>query len=63
MHIKAKSSVLELYKINIQAGDTVGHIVSVWSSIGQSLELVREIPLLGEKGAMSSLNRLQSEFI
>ena len=63
LHIKAISSVLELYKINIQAGDTVGHIVSVWSSIEQSLELVREIRLLGEKGAMSSLNRLQSEFI
>ena len=43
------SSVLELYKINIQAGDTVGHIVSVWSSIEQSLELVREIRLLCEK--------------
>ena len=63
LHIKAISSVIELYKINIQAGDTVGHIVSVWSSIEQSLELVREIRLLGEKGAMSSLNRLQSEFI
>ena len=49
LHIKVISSVLELYKINIQAGDTVGHIVSVWSSIEQSLELVREIRLLCEK--------------
>ena len=63
LHIKVISSVLELYKINIQAGDTVGEIVSVWSSIEQSLELVREIRLLCEKGVMSSLNRLQSEFI
>ncbi len=60
--IEVTKGVLELYQINIQAGDTVGEIVSLWSCKQQSLKLVEEVQSFCKGDEISSLNPAQREF-
>ena len=63
LQIEVTTRVLELYQVNVQAGVTVGEIVSSWSSIEQSLELVKKIRVYCEAGTIFSLNRPRSDFV
>ena len=60
--IEVTTRVLELYQINVQAGVTVGEIVSSWSCKQQSLELVENIQRFCEGDEISSLKPAQIEF-
>ena len=56
-------AVLRLFQVNVQAGVTVGEIVSSWSSTQQAVELVKSVQLCCQEEEMSSLNAAQSEFV
>ena len=56
-------AVLRLFQVNVQAGVTVGEIVSSWSSTQQAVELVKSVELCCQEEEMSSLNAAQSEFV
>ena len=55
------TGTLALYQLNVQAGVTVGEIVSLWSCQQQSLALIESIQSFC-KDDMSSLNPAQIEF-
>ena len=54
--------ILALYQLNVQAGVTVGKIVSLWSCEQQSLDLIENIQSFCKEGKMSSLSPAQIEF-
>lgn len=54
--------ILALYQLNVQAGVTVGEIVSLWSCEQQSLQLIENIQSFCKEDEMSSLNPAQIEF-
>ena len=56
-------TVLRLFEVSVQAGVTVGEIVSSWSSTQQAVELVKSVQLCCQEEEMSSLNVAQSEFV
>ena len=60
--IEVTTRVLELYQINIQAGVTVGEVVSLWSCKQQSLKLVEDVQSFCEGDEISSLKPAQSKF-
>lgn len=53
---------LALYQLNVQAGVTVGEIVSLWSCEQQSLALIENIQSFCKGDEMSSLSPAQIEF-
>lgn len=53
---------LALYQLNVQAGVTVGEIVSLWSCEQQSLALIENIQSFCKGDEMSSLSLAQIEF-
>ena len=55
--------ILALYQLNIQAGVTVGEIVSLWSSEQQSLELIENIQSFCKEDETSSSSPAQIEFV
>ena len=55
--------ILALYQLNVQAGVTVGEIVSLWSCEKQSLELIENIQSFCKEEEMSSLNPAHIEFV
>ena len=54
--------ILALYRLNVQAGVTVGEIVSLWSCEQRSLELIENIHSFCQEEEMSSLNPAQIQF-
>ena len=56
-------AVFDLFQVNVQAGVTVGVIVSSWSSKQQASELVKRVQLCCQEKEISSLNAAQSEFV
>ena len=63
LSIDVTLAVLDLFQVNVQAGVTVGQIVSSWSSIQQAVELVKSVKLWCQEEEGSSLNAAQSEFV
>ena len=60
---EATTRILALYQLNVQAGVTVGEIVSLWSCEQQSLELIENIQSFCKEEEMSSLNPAHIEFV
>ena len=60
--IEVTKRVLDLYQINVEAGVTVGEIVTLWSCKQQSLELVEGIQSFCKGEEIFSLSPAQSEF-
>ena len=63
LSFEVTSRILALYQLNVQAGVTVGEIVSLWSCEQQSLELIENIPSFCKENEMSSLNPAHIEFV
>ena len=61
--IEVTLAVLDLFQINIQAGVTVGEIVSSWSCKQQAVKLIEGVKLGFLEEEMSSLKPGQSEFV